>query len=866
MTTRAITSRPLVDRVTLSRTLPPMSPTDFLSRESLFDRFGAIESGVALLVAPAGYGKTSLVVEWASKSNATVIWFTANQNDSVRDIANHMVQAVRNVIPGYAPWYEESPDLSLEEVVRRGSNELLSLKTKLICVVDDAHLLVGDVQTIGQLFIDSMPPSCKVVIVRRTAPMTSFSQHSNANQLSLITGQDLVFSNVEVSSLLSFNGVSKEEDYVQAIMATTHGWPAAASLLVRNLSRGAQISELTENFTNRSDPLRYLANESLISLELEDRVKLTKLSIFEEIDPEIADLVLETNDSFQFLLRLTKGGLFLTRTSNPARSYRINPLIREILLVDLSTRIEEKSQLHRKAAYILVKFGKTSQAMGQAHQSGDRGLIVSIFTENARKMAATGLGDQLLKWSHYLGGPTLEAQIFQSSAELSGHLANTEFDQVDTLISEMIRAADSTHMREFVLQVTSMSRAYKNFSLGRFAELENDVKVTLEVTPTPIALIVEDKLPLLRLLAGKAFIVNDCESLIEANSAANLLAVSVGNIESTYHLACMQSLVLFEQGRYFEAHDLALKAIAIAREQGFVGVVGPFDALYVVAHCEGEFLNRESSLAKLIELSELAKKWKQWSWYFFVQGKISDLELAFGRVKDAFEILKTSRTIAERLILCPDIDAILDKDELLLRYRVGDKARCQILLGRIPKTRFSEQIRVSLEFQNESLKSRPQDSGFASGTPRQDLYLALYDTFINLDSESVALKHLRRAIDIAAEHGARRTLLVQGPRVLNLIIKLATINSTVFMESLARMATGELQTSKDFKAGLVEALTSRELEVLRNLATGLSIGAIGASLHISGNTMKTHLRHIYRKLEVDGRDSAVDKAKSLFII
>ncbi|MFM8446567.1 MAG: response regulator transcription factor, partial [Candidatus Nanopelagicaceae bacterium] len=61
-------------------------------------------------------------------------------------------------------------------------------------------------------------------------------------------------------------------------------------------------------------------------------------------------------------------------------------------------------------------------------------------------------------------------------------------------------------------------------------------------------------------------------------------------------------------------------------------------------------------------------------------------------------------------------------------------------------------------------------------------------------------------------------------------------------------------------------LTTRELEVIRHLATGKPISAISEALHVSMNTMKTHLRNIYRKLDVDGRESAVEKAKSLFLI
>jgi ATP/maltotriose-dependent transcriptional regulator MalT len=88
----------------------------------------------------------------------------------------------------------------------------------------------------------------------------------------------------------------------------------------------------------------------------------------------------------------------------------------------------------------------------------------------------------------------------------------------------------------------------------------------------------------------------------------------------------------------------------------------------------------------------------------------------------------------------------------------------------------------------------------------------------------------------------------------------------MYLEELSRECLNrhELETSmRDLKN---ESLTSRELQVLKHLATGKAINIIGEELHISQNTMKTHLRNIYRKLQVDGRKSAVEKAKANFII
>jgi DNA-binding CsgD family transcriptional regulator len=66
--------------------------------------------------------------------------------------------------------------------------------------------------------------------------------------------------------------------------------------------------------------------------------------------------------------------------------------------------------------------------------------------------------------------------------------------------------------------------------------------------------------------------------------------------------------------------------------------------------------------------------------------------------------------------------------------------------------------------------------------------------------------------------------------------------------------------------GLSSALTKREIEILRHLSTGNPISAIGKTLHISQNTMKTHLKNVYRKIGASGRDEAVEKARSLYLL
>ena len=99
-----------------------------------------------------------------------------------------------------------------------------------------------------------------------------------------------------------------------------------------------------------------------------------------------------------------------------------------------------------------------------------------------------------------------------------------------------------------------------------------------------------------------------------------------------------------------------------------------------------------------------------------------------------------------------------------------------------------------------------------------------------------------------------------------MVLKAVNAKPTVYLENLATAITERIRTLSKPAKGLIAPLTKREIEVLRHLSTGKPISAIAGTLHVSQNTMKTHLKNIYRKIEVDGRESAVTKAKALFIL
>jgi DNA-binding NarL/FixJ family response regulator len=143
----------------------------------------------------------------------------------------------------------------------------------------------------------------------------------------------------------------------------------------------------------------------------------------------------------------------------------------------------------------------------------------------------------------------------------------------------------------------------------------------------------------------------------------------------------------------------------------------------------------------------------------------------------------------------------------------------------------------------------------------KEILLANY--FVNQPGESK--KHIHNALHLALPHGHRQLFLAQTDEVKNSILDFASDHPNVFAEALAAAIRITFTEQNKKGVGLENPLTKRELDILRRLPTGLPITQIAVTLHISNNTIKTHLKNVYKKLGVDSRDSAVAKGKELLL-
>jgi ATP/maltotriose-dependent transcriptional regulator MalT len=285
-----------------------------------------------------------------------------------------------------------------------------------------------------------------------------------------------------------------------------------------------------------------------------------------------------------------------------------------------------------------------------------------------------------------------------------------------------------------------------------------------------------------------------------------------------------------------------------------------------MARCQWEFGNSREALHLYTQLRDLSEEWKQWHWYFVADGFLARDMAVQGLITEALDKVSCERKKASQLASSDSLNTLIDLTELFVRYELNDFERVIPLLKRAPSSNLVRQIQLSVDEKLGKKTTRDDAKNLPYRTPREKIWKHLADVDAVLDQEQLAMKEMKKALEVGATVGAKETFLRQSQEMGNLIMKIAGDNPTVYLEDLATSVADRIKNNQNRTNDLASALTKRELEVLRHLSTERPISAIAGSLHISLNTMKTHLKNLYRKMEVDGRVSAVEKAKANFIL
>ena len=424
--------------------------------------------------------------------------------------------------------------------------------------------------------------------------------------------------------------------------------------------------------------------------------------------------------------------------------------------------------------------------------------------------------------------------------------------------------SQSTPLAQFINRYTALIEIATDFAFARFESLQANVELGIQIDDLAADNDQTDTLYALRRLATYYFIVDDLEGLRGIDEKSQQILTKHFSPLGHIHTLAISAMTAYLQGFYNNAHSISRKAIVLSQKMGLASFHLPHDVHYVSARCLYEFSEYDQALQEFENLSETALKSQQWVWHFLARTYICNDQAIKGQFDLALNELAMCQELVKSIRFENNLSAIVDRSELFLRLMMKDLARMKILVDTALPGRSVDNARLHILDLEGKPWASPEVLELPDATPREKLYKLITEAILAGVETSEAKEIVGQALKLGSEVGAKETFL-REVSLFPIYIRISIETPTFYHEDIARGAMNRMQ---EINAATNEKpqLTKREIEIVQHLNTGKPITSIGASLHVSHNTMKTHLKNVYRKLGVEGRDQAVEKAKSLGLI
>jgi LuxR family maltose regulon positive regulatory protein len=360
---------------------------------------------VAAIVAPPGYGKTTLLAQWAERDPRAFGWLTVDRRDNdpavlLRNLAAAL-DRIEPVEPGLLDAVDARGAAAVDQVLPRLGSALSRAELPAVVVLDDVHLLqnLDCLDAVARL-IDYLPEGSQLAMASRGEPPLPLARLRAEGRVVEVGPEDLAMDDGEASSLLESGDVDPAKVDVAELVRRPEGWPVALHFAVR--AAGAGRRRATRAVALAGDD-RILADYLQIELlsRLPERLVsfLTRCSVLERMSGPLCDAVLASTGSADLLESLARSSLLTTPLDRRRQWYRLHRLFRELLRSQL-----ERSQpglaveLTRRAAEWCAANDLPEPALEYAMAAGDADRAAGMLVEVAMPTYADGRLAELERW------------------------------------------------------------------------------------------------------------------------------------------------------------------------------------------------------------------------------------------------------------------------------------------------------------------------------------------------------------------------------------------------------------------------------------------------------------------------------------
>jgi ATP/maltotriose-dependent transcriptional regulator MalT len=874
----------------INRFSPPKAPQTPVERARLIERIEASDAPLTLICAPAGFGKTTVMQQLRQRYQArdiATVWLRLDRTDNeLGHLLQSLIGATHVALPQFFP-----PDLANPQQRATAHGLAADLLDRLslsdatiVLFLDDLELITDqDVRDFLQRLLTNLGPHHRVIIGSRTAPELALGRLRAHGLLVEFDQGDLRFTKEETASYLERQSFDAPA-VLQSLQQRTEGWPAALQMAVITLNaKGKSGSDWLQRFSGSTDSVaEYLAQEVLDSRPQEQRDFLLRSSVLGEFCAEMCDAALKRADSRGMIAQIVRGNLLMASIDAKERWFRYHPLFADFLRARMGNEAPAEMQdLHRRAAKWAAAQGLMSEAVAHALAALDYALAADLLASSAMDMVRSGrVADtaraiarlpekevvrrpDLLRaaayaaiFAHRYGDAThfIEAiaradhgKRGTSDEEIAGMrlMLSGWTDKIPELLETVAAMrSDTSRFGPFTAGLASNAGAYCHIALGRYVEAEQDIARARQACEPINALYVLSYSTCfaagIELIAGNiAAARTTLDGALDRAIAAGQRYGSSGAVVATY-----LTEVLYESNEVEACEALVSDYMPIVVETGLPDHLIVLHRIAARLHLLSG--RRDAAQGVLAQLHDIgarrgirrlgAAAWLERVYVALRDGDINLARRALALGSDP----ALWRSLGDFKPYASEIEDPLIA-ELRVRLALGhsDEALPQLdaalqaaeLAGRRRRA-----LRLSfLRAQMLEGQGRPREASAAFETA---MMRAVSGGMVRtLTDEAWAIETLGKRATFAAD-----------PRIAPLLRAL--------MPAPCAQIADIKRPAADATPSVAFHLTNREIQVLRLLWKGGSNKAIARDLHLSENTIETHLRRIYEKLGTRNRTQA----------
>jgi LuxR family maltose regulon positive regulatory protein len=426
----------------------PRPQPGFVPRPRLVEALGeGLARGRVLVCAPAGFGKTVLLADWARGCGRPVAWLGLDGGDS--DPARfwrYAVAALERARPGLAGRVGPLPSGSFEGLVTALINELADDPgpDEVLLVLDDYHLVdPGPVHESVAFLLENLPPGLRVVVSGRADPPLPLARLRARGQLAELRAADLRFTSEEAAALLvETAGPGLPGTAVTALVARTEGWAAGLQLAGLSLRGHADRAGFVAAFSgSHRFVLDYLADEVLDGQPGPVRAFLLETSVLERLSGELCDAVTGRAGSQAMLADIERAGLFLVPLDEVRGWWRYHHLFADLLRARLLAEQPGRVQaLHRAAAAWCEEHDLADDAVRHALAAGDTAWAARLVERHVETLLGRSEGATLRRWLSALSAESVRARPRLCLAQAYGAAQGFQVEALEALLDDAERA------------------------------------------------------------------------------------------------------------------------------------------------------------------------------------------------------------------------------------------------------------------------------------------------------------------------------------------------------------------------------------------------------------------------------------------